>query len=180
MSSPDLTLRYYGDPILREKAKPIEEITDEIRALAKAMIEIMIQKNGIGLAAPQVGVSLRMFVSNVLHEDRAGEVHTGPPRVFINPILSNPSSASVERSEGCLSIPKLYAPVLRPFSITIEASDLEGRRFTEHPEAYVARCMMHETDHLDGILFTDHVKGRRRSEMEAYLRTIKMRFQKKS
>lgn len=172
------SLRYYGDPILREVAEPIDEITDEIRKLVDDMIEIMQANDGIGLAAPQVGEKVRLFVACIELEDENGDVHIGAPRVYINPILSEPSSIMVERSEGCLSIPKLHGPVTRPFSITIEATNLKGERFIEKRERYAGRCMMHETDHLNGILWIDHVKGKQRTDMEPALRRIKQKYYK--
>lgn len=171
-----LPLRYYGDPILRQKAHPIEKITDEIRQLALDMIETMLASNGIGLAAPQVGHLVRMFVSNLEKEDENGDLHYGEPRVFINPILSNPSSALVEVSEGCLSIPKLYVPIIRPLTIHLEALDLSGNSFLEDCYGYVARNRMHENDHLNGVLFIDRVKGKKRAQLEPALKRIKQHY----
>jgi peptide deformylase len=171
-----LNLRYYGDPILREKAKPIQEITEEIRQLAHNMIETMLSLNGIGLAATQVGVLLRLFVSNVDYEDEQGEIHFCEPKVYINPVLSNPSHVVAERSEGCLSIPKLYVPVSRPLAITIEWQDLEGNLFKREVSHFLARNLMHETDHLNGVLTIDRLKGKRRTEVEPFLRRIKQHY----
>ena len=117
-----------------------------------------------------------MFVCRVDHEDDKGEVQLGEPIVYINPTLSNPSEAVVERSEGCLSIPKLYVPVLRPLSVTIEATDLEGNQFTQECYGYKARVMMHENDHLNGVLHIDRVKGKLRTEIEQALRQIKQMY----
>lgn len=171
-----LDLRYYGDPILRQKAKPVEKITDEIRQLVNDMIETMRHHNGIGLAAPQVGRLVRIFVSPIEYEDEKGELHLGEPRVYINPTLINPSEALVERSEGCLSIPKLYVAVARPLSVEVEAMDLEGKLFRRECYGYLARNMMHENDHLNGVLFIDRVKGKRRTELEPALRQIKQQY----
>lgn len=171
-----LDLRYYDDPILRKKAQDVECITDEIKELCLNMVETMLHSKGIGLAAPQVGVLLRIFVSNCEYEDEQGEVHLGEPKVYINPVLSNPSEALVERGEGCLSIPKLYAPVLRPLTIDVEAMDLNGQIFKESCYGYQARNRMHENDHLNGVLFIDRIKGKRRSELEPALRLIKQRY----
>lgn len=171
-----LGLRYYGDPILRQKAKPVEKITDEIRQLVHDMIETMLHFSGIGLAAPQVGRLLRIYVSNVDYEDEKGEVHLCEPRVYINPVLTNPSDVFVERSEGCLSIPKLYVPVVRPLSVDVEAMDVEGKRFTRNCYGFLARNMMHENDHLNGVLHIDRVKGKRRTELEPALRQIKLQY----
>lgn len=171
-----LPLHYYGDPILRQKAKPVEEITDEIRQLCQDMIETMLEYKGIGLAATQVGHMVRIFVSNVEFEDEEGEVHLGDPVVYINPVLSEPSDTCVERSEGCLSIPKLYAAVTRPLTITVEAMDLEGNLFKKECYGYHARNIMHENDHLNGVLFIDRIKGKRRTQLEPELRRIKQHY----
>lgn len=172
-------MRYYGDPVLREKAKPVEEITDEIRELCHNMIETMLHYNGIGLAATQVGYLWRIFVSNVEFEDENGELHLGEPKVYINPVLTNPSETLVERSEGCLSIPKLYAAVTRPLKIELEALDIDGKPFREECYGYQARNRMHENDHLNGVLFIDRIKGKRRNELDAPLRRIKQQYYKK-
>lgn len=171
-----LQMRYYGDPILRQKALPVEKITDEIREICNNMIQTMMHYDGIGLAAPQVGYLLRIFISNVDHEDAEGEIHLCPPKVYINPVVSNPSDIMVERSEGCLSIPKLYAAVARPFSIDLEAMDLEGNSFHEQCYGYQARNRMHEIDHLNGTLFIDRIKGKRRTELDPALRRIKQQY----
>lgn len=171
-----LKLKYYGDEDLRKKALPVDEITDEIRTLTNNMIETMVANQGCGLAATQVGVMLRLFVSNIDHEDDEGIVHYGEPCVYINPILSNPSAIFVERGEGCLSIPKLYAPVERPLSITIEAMDLTGKKFKRETTRFLARNIMHENDHLNGVLFIDRIKGKKRKELEPILRQIKTQY----
>jgi peptide deformylase len=173
-----LKLCYYGDPILRKVAKPVEKITDEIRELCHNMVETMKGCDGIGLAAPQVGYLLRIFVSNLASEDEKGELHLGEPKIYINPILTAPSEALVERNEGCLSIPKLYLPIVRPLSIHLEATDLEGNTFHEECYGYPARNRMHENDHLNGVLFIDRIKGKRRTEIEPELRRIKQYYSK--
>lgn len=175
-----LDLRYYGDPILRKKAEPIAEITPEIKQLANDMIETMLAMNGIGLAAPQVGHLLRMFVSIVVGEDENGEILYGEPSIYINPHILNPSEATVERSEGCMSIPQLYLPIIRPLSIRIEATDIEGNPFSRECYGYLARCMMHENDHLNGVLHIDRIKGKKRNEIEPILRRIKLKYYKAS
>lgn len=165
---------------MRQKAEPVEAITDEIRQLCADMIETMLTIKGIGLAAPQVGKLLRIFVSNVDYEDEEGEIHLSDPIVYINPIISSPSEELVKRSEGCLSIPKLYAYVERPEKITVEAMDLEGNLFTKECSGYLARNIMHENDHLNGVLFIDRIKGKRRTLLEPELRRIKQNYFLKS
>ena len=144
------------------------------------MVEIMIESNGIGLAAPQIGISLRIFVSNVDYEDEEGEVCLGEPKVYINPEIRQPSRALVERNEACLSMPELVAPVLRPLTIIFKATDLEGKRLSQKCRGFPARCFMHETDHLNGVLFVDRVKGKKRKELEAELHQIKQQYYRKS
>jgi peptide deformylase len=173
-----LPLRYYGDPLLRQKAEEVEEITEEIRQLCSDMIETMLAYNGIGLAATQVGCKVRIFVSNVDYEDEEGEVHLCDPIVYINPVLSEPSDVLVERSEGCLSIPKLYSAVARPLKITVDAVDIERNAFRKECYGYHARNIMHENDHLNGVLFVDRIKGKRRTLLEPELRRIKQQYYK--
>lgn len=173
-----LKLKYYGDPVLRKKAEAITEVNDEIKSIAAQMIELMISSRGCGLAANQVGVLLRIFVSNVEKEEQDGTVVYGEPRVYINPVLSNPSKVMVEMNEGCLSIPKLYVPVERPLSVTIEATDINGNRFTKECHGFLARNMMHENDHLNGVLHIDRVKGKKRREIEPILLQIKEKYYK--
>ncbi|NGX54168.1 MAG: Peptide deformylase [Chlamydiae bacterium] len=174
-----LMLRYYGDPVLRKIAQPIEGVTDEIRQLATDMIEVMKANKGMGLAANQVGQLVRLFVSIMDYEDEEGEVQLGEPKIYINPVITSPSNTLVERTEAWLSIPELSGPVTRPLTITIEATDLEGNRFTKECYGFEARCFMHEIDHLNGALYIDRIKGKRRKELEPFLRKIKQKYYKK-
>ncbi len=172
-----MRLRYFGDPVLRKKAEPVTEITDEIRELAEQMLIQMEEcDNAIGIAATQLGLMLRMFATMVYTDLEDGEPNYGKPRVFINPIISNPSIEMVEMNEACLSLPKMYAPVLRPFSIDFEAMDIEGNVIKERNEGFLARHRMHETDHLNGVLYIDRIKGKKRTELEPYLRRIKKEY----
>lgn len=172
-----LDLCYYGNPILRQVALPVSEITEEIRQFCFDMIETMTHTNGIGLAAPQVGRLLRIFVSNLDYEDEQGELHyMETPRVYINPVISHASEVMVERGEGCLSIPKLHCPVIRPISIELEALDIDGNLFHEGCYGYQARNRMHENDHLNGVLYIDRIKGKARTKLEPMLRSIKKNY----
>jgi peptide deformylase len=171
-----LRIRYYGDKILREKAKPIEVITEEIRTLARDMIETMDKSNGIGLAAPQVGHSIRLFVVRNYIEAPNAQLTLSAPHVYINPKLSNPSLKKVEDTEGCLSIPGIRGEVERPLKITIEALDLNGNPFIEHLEGINARVRMHENDHLNGVLFIDRVSLRQKKKMEPHLKLIEEKY----
>lgn len=172
-----LSLAYYGDPVLRKKGTHIEEITPEIKKLVEDMIETMLELDGIGLAAPQVFKSLLLFVTRApIPSEDGKEWIEGPIRVFINPKLSDPSSEGWEASEGCLSIPSLYAPVMRPWKITVEAMDLEGNHFKEELQGWPARVVMHENDHINGILYPDRILGKSRQLLEPKLKDIKKKF----
>ncbi len=173
----ELRLRYYGDPILRKRAKEVEEITPEVRALGEAMLKNTREKdNWVGIAAPQIGELLRIFVIKPYLPGKDGELYLGDVQIYINPKLSNPSEETCIDSEGCLSIPKLYAAVERPIGVTVEAMDLDGNFFTQELEGYVARQIMHENDHLNGVLFPDRLPPRVRKEVEDRLRQIKKEF----
>lgn len=140
----------YPDPVLRRKAAELDAVTDEVREVAARMIELMHEAGGVGLAAPQVGLSWRMFVANDTGEP-------GNDRVFINPILHNPGRQTEVREEGCLSIPNVTAEVTRPGSITIQAVDEKGQQVLLTAEGLPARIWQHETDHLDGVLIIDRM-----------------------
>ncbi len=155
-----LEIRTYPDEVLRAKTRPLAAVTDEVRAVAVRMIELMFEAEGIGLAAPQVGLSWRMFVAYVPESDKRSAAAQPPdamtaPQVYINPVLSQPVGAPEPMSEGCLSLPEILGEVLRPPTITITATGLDGRTFTHTATGLLARCWQHETDHLDGILIID-------------------------
>lgn len=173
-----LQLRYYGDPILRVKSAPVEAITDEIRTLVVNMVETMEAcGNAIGLAAPQVGVPLRLFMSPVGPDHPNGEPnYNGEMTAYINPILTEPSDFLSEMNEGCLSIPDLYVPVMRPEAITIEYTTIEGLRVSKRVTGFLARNLMHENDHLNGVLTVDRVKGKKRTQLDPELRAIKQKY----
>lgn len=163
---------HYNDPVLRKKAEPIGEITDEVRQLAADLIDTCNAHNGIGIAAPQVGVSLRMFIVNLQDERNPEEMLPGHPLVLINPKLSKPSDDEWTTPEGCLSIPKLYGDVSRPTRITVSAMDLDGETTEREFVGWEARVVMHENDHLNGVLFIDRMDKRQRKELEPALKEI--------
>lgn len=171
------TLRYYGDPILRKTCKPITVITNAIRQLAQSMIAIMDEHDGVGLAAPQVGHDVRLFVLRNYIDLENDKWKLSEPRVYINPKLSFPRKNQVEEEEGCLSIPKLFCRVTRADFVVIKALDLNGNSFTEKMDGYNARVRMHENDHLNGVLFIDHLDAKTRKEIKPLLREIKKKHQ---
>jgi peptide deformylase len=171
-----LKIYYYGHPILRKRCAQVLEITDEIHKLAKDMIETMDKNNGIGLAAPQVGHSIRMFVlrNYVFTED--GHWTLSEPKVYINPKLSCPGNHFVTDTEGCLSLPGLRLSVERPDKISVEAMDLDGNVFVEELEGYNARIRMHENDHINGVLFIDRIDVNTRQKIDPILKEIKKKY----
>ncbi|MCR4743019.1 MAG: peptide deformylase [Treponema sp.] len=135
-----------GQDILREKAEPIPEVTDEIRNLAEDMFDTMIATDGVGLAGPQIGKKLRIFVAIADDDVR---------RVFINPQIIKTSEELSDYDEGCLSIPQVYETIRRPAKVTVQAINEKGKPFTLDAEGLLARIIQHEYDHLEGILFID-------------------------
>lgn len=149
-----MEIRLLGDPALREKAGEVEQVGDEIRRLAEDMFETMYAAEGIGLAAPQVGVNRRLFVMDT----RDPEIE---PRALINPVIIE-RSGSERGEEGCLSLPGLVGEVERSASIVVEALDLQGEPIRIEASGLHARCIQHEIDHLDGVLFIDHLSPLKR------------------
>ena len=150
-----LKILKYGDEILRRKSKEVSKVSKKIRILAENMIDTMYANNGVGLAAPQVGENLRIFVIDVSQDDEPLN-----PIVFINPKIIKKSGA-IKSNEGCLSFPKAYVDVRRYKNIMIKALDLNGRPFVMEAKdgELLARAIQHEYDHLEGILFIDHSRN---------------------
>lgn len=171
-----LPLTYYGNPILRKKGAAVAAITDEIKQLAADMTETMVACDGWGLAAPQIGHSLSMFVMKVPPKDSEEKDQDEVYRVFINPKITSYSEEFWLREEACLSIPGLFGVVPRPMRITVEAMDIDGTTFTEEFSGLAGRIIMHENDHLNGVLFIDRIHGKERKEMETPLRAIKKKY----
>ena len=146
-----------GDDLLRQKAKKIDKIDDEIRALAVEMYEIIKRDKGIGIAGPQVGVMKRIFVVQIEGENEG--------RVFINPSILETSVSVNKYEEGCLSIPGIYANVIRSEIIKIQAWNEKGRPFTIEASVLLARVILHEYDHLEGVLFLDHLPENKREKL---------------
>lgn len=145
-----LDLKYYGASVLTRPAKPIKHIDRELLKLAQDMLDSMYHYNGVGLAAPQVGVSKRFFIVD------CGEEYQKEPFFLINPEVVSVDGKQMG-GEGCLSLPEFYTEVERPESCVIKALDLSGKEITVKGQGLLARALLHELDHLNGILFTEHV-----------------------
>lgn len=162
----ELDIVKYPDPVLKRVSKPIAEIDDDVREKARLMIDLMYRDKGVGLAAPQVGWSARLFVMNP----------TGKPedvRIFVNPTISG-KSKTVERSnEGCLSIPEVNGKIERALKIRIEGYDLDGQAVSLDLEGFPARICQHEFDHLEGILIIDRMSPAERSVADPVLRALR-------
>jgi peptide deformylase len=163
----------YGDPVLKKLAENIAKGSIDIKQLSEDMFETMYQANGVGLAAPQIGKSLRMFVvdSGPLEEEDE-EQHKGFKRVFVNPEILELDEEEWAYEEGCLSIPGLRADVFRPFRVKINYFDENWEEHTETLDDMPARIVLHEYDHIEGILFTDHVSGLKKRLMKGKLNNI--------
>lgn len=170
-----LPLAYYGDPILRKIGAPVTEITNDLKTLVKEMVETMDACDGVGLAAPQVHHSIQLFVIRKPIETLR-KVEHGEVKVFINPKLSSPSEDTWKAPEGCLSIPTIHGEVVRPKEITVEYINLEGKQLTERVSGWQARVIMHENDHLQGILFIDHLDPTEKKELEPFLTHLQNRI----
>ncbi len=163
-----LPIRMWGDPCLRDVAVPVDTITDDIRALARDMADTMYAANGRGLAAPQIGQSLRMFVMDCQWKE-TGEHQ---PLYVIDPVISDLSEDRIAREEGCLSIPEVPLIVERPAAVTMRWRNLDGDIVARRLTGFEATCAQHEFDHLDGILIPDHADPDIRAEIEGALASI--------
>lgn len=168
-----------GDPVLREKAKPVAAVTPEIRQLAASMIESMQAFEGIGLAAPQAGESLRLVVFDVPLESMGDTPSTGErlllpkmPLAVVNPEIVASSENLTSHDEGCLSLPDLFAPVVRPASVVFRAQTLDGEWIECECGGLLGRCIQHELDHLDGTLFIDRLTPETARTVERELKQL--------
>ena len=150
------------DPRLRQISSPVEEVTDEVRELVSDMFETMYAAPGIGLAAIQVGIAKRILVIDLQEPEEEGGEPVKDPHVFINPEIVQHSDQEVPYTEGCLSVPDQFAEVDRPDQIRARWLDLEGKQHEEELDGLLAVCLQHEMDHLNGVLFIDHLSRLKR------------------
>lgn len=153
---------HYGEDALRAETQPIKEINEEIRTLVKDMFETMYKNNGVGLAAPQVGVGLRLFVIDTGNNQQL---------VFINPEIVKKTGKDV-MEEGCLSFPGMREKVERALGVTAHAVDLDGREYEIKAEGLLARAIQHELDHLEGVLLVDRISKARRLQLKRDLERL--------
>ncbi len=157
-----LDILTYPDPRLHKIAAPVEEVTEDIRQLVRDMAETMYEAPGVGLAATQVGKLIRMVVIDISEEKN--DLH-----VLVNPEITSRSEEIKECEEGCLSLPGLYEKVKRPSFVTVKAQDLKGEFFEMQCDELMSVCVQHELDHLDGIVFIDHLSQLKKSRAAAKL-----------
>ena len=155
-------VRQYPDPVLKQTALEVTEFDGELRALAERMYSIMRDAWGVGLAAPQLGLRLRMFTWQVEMEDE--------PQALVNPVITWRSEETDVDDEGCLSLGELRVPIERPVAIKVEGKDLDGNDVSYELDGFVARVFQHEIDHLDGTLLMDRTDADSRKDAFAYLR----------
>ena len=146
-----------GDPVLRATAEEVREFDDDLHSLVRDLFETMYHAEGIGLAAPQIGISTRVIVLDLHREDVDDE-----QLALVNPSVTWLSKETDKQSEGCLSIPGLEEIVKRPVEVRVDAHDPDGNRVTVEAEDLLARALQHEIDHLDGLLFLDRVSPLKR------------------
>ncbi len=172
-----MELVFYPDPILRRVAKPITRIDDDVRSKVAQMFEIMYAERGVGLAAPQVGWSARLFVVNV-----TGEPDPEAERVYINPGISIPPDGVAEESdeEGCLSIPGVRGNVARHLRVIVSALDLNAQEFEDDVRDVDARVVQHEFDHLDGILFITRLSLTARMQSAKALKQLEKDYRERA
>ena len=163
-------ITHYPAKVLAKAAQPVEKIDDNIRQLVKKMTEIMLSNKGIGLAAPQAGVSLRLFITSL---DSSKE----NVKVYINPTVT-PSGELDEAEEGCLSVPGIYTKIRRYKKCKVTATDLDGNEFTVEAEGLYARCLQHESDHIEGMTIADRMASAARIAHRKQLKKLREQHEK--
>jgi peptide deformylase len=163
-------IRLLGDPVLRVRAEPIAAIDEEVRQLARDLDDTLAKADGVGLAAPQIGIGRRILIAA---PPPANEGDPAPEsRFYLNPEVVESFGPPEPAEEGCLSSPGIYEVVKRPARVRIKAMDLEGREIDEVLEGILARILQHEIDHLDGVLFIDRIGPMRRALLKKKLRSF--------
>lgn len=169
----ELTLRYYGDPILRRRASDVATFDAELRARADAMLETMRREEGVGLAAPQVGLDMQLLIALRMADP---DDDNADPIALVNPEIVDRSREIWVYEEGCLSIPGIRGDVTRPERVTIRYRDLDGVPRTLEAEGMFARVLQHEIDHLDGRLFIDYLSTAEKTLLKPRLKKLAERL----
>lgn len=160
----------YGDNILRTEAEDYPKDSEDLTPLVESMFDTMYKANGVGLAAPQIGLGHRVFVID--STQMGDEEYEGVKRAFVNPIILDEYGDEWSFEEGCLSIPDVHADIIRPEKLTIKYFDELWNEHEEEFDDFTARVIQHEYDHLDGVLFTDYIKGLKKQMLRAKLVNI--------
>ena len=171
------------DPVLRQTSNPVETFDDELKTLVADMFETMYAAPGIGLAAVQVGVPIRLLVIDLQEPENPEDPESKAvcdPKVFINPEVLWHSDTEVPYTEGCLSVPEQYAEVMRPDRIRAKWQDEQGKTYEEEIDGLLAVCLQHEMDHLNGVLFIDHLSRLKRDMVLKKLAKWRKEQQKKA
>jgi peptide deformylase len=166
MNPGEMELRYYGDPVLRKKARDVTVFDDLLKKQAEKMFEIMYEYEGIGLAGNQVGLLHRLIVLDVPVDDERRAV-----LALVNPVVKERKGEDISE-EGCLSIPDIRADVTRPDQLVVEALNLQGEKLSFQVDGLLARAIQHEIDHLDGVLFIDRISPVRRKLLAGKLKQL--------
>lgn len=177
-----VALQTYGAESLKKKSAPVTVFDRELMELARVMAEVLHDLNGVGLAAVQIGIHRRLIVLDIPRESMGtpptpGEIQLIPqmPLALVNPGIAASGSEIVPYDEGCLSVPELYAPVMRPRVVRVRAQDLSGAELEFEAGGLLARCIQHEIDHLDGVLFVDRLTDEAREEIASGLAGLERR-----
>jgi peptide deformylase len=169
-----LQIIHYPHPTLRHVSKPLKRVDAELRDMVAEMFQLMYEHDGVGLAANQVDLPYRLFVANVAGDPQAKDAEY----VFINPVILK-GSGQHEREEGCLSIPGVYAPVVRKEKINVQAYNLAGEEIAGELDGLFARVVQHEVDHLDGRLFIDRISPTQLADLSGQLKEFEIDFRSK-
>ncbi len=157
----------YGDPVLREVSEAIESVNSEIKDLVSDLIDTLKEASGLGLAAVQIGVLLRLFIIDMTAIDP-----TAALKVYINPDILEMSEEQIELEEGCLSFPGIYQNITRPVRVKVRATDIDGNVFEEELDGMPARTVQHEYDHIEGKLFIDHLTPLAKTMLKGQLKKL--------
>ena len=188
MTKSKLNIKYYGDPVLNKVSSKIDIITDELNKLSSEMIGAMYEYDGVGLAAPQIGLSWNLIVINLSPEYLQSNSAISPgealllpqmPVTLINPEITSFGTEMSSMEEGCLSVPEIYASVTRPTVVTLKSQMLSGETINIECGGFLARVLQHEVDHLKGVLFIDRLDPEDYKKIRKKLTKLKKRLTKK-